>query len=56
MEKQWYESLFENFANTYEQEVFTKGTLQEVDFIEKEIFSDKTKLILDVGCGTAVIQ
>jgi SAM-dependent methyltransferase len=52
MEKQWYESLFENFANTYELEVFTKGTIQEVDFIEKELFSDKTKLILDVGCGT----
>jgi SAM-dependent methyltransferase len=52
MEKHWYESLFENFANTYEKEDFTKGTLQEVDFIEKEIFSDKTKLILDVGCGT----
>jgi 2-polyprenyl-3-methyl-5-hydroxy-6-metoxy-1,4-benzoquinol methylase len=52
MEKQWYESLFENFANTYEQEDFTKGTLQEVDFIEKELNFDKTKQILDVGCGT----
>jgi 2-polyprenyl-3-methyl-5-hydroxy-6-metoxy-1,4-benzoquinol methylase len=52
MEKQWYETLFENYANTYEQEDFTKGTLQEVDFIEQEIFRDKSKLILDVGCGT----
>jgi 2-polyprenyl-3-methyl-5-hydroxy-6-metoxy-1,4-benzoquinol methylase len=52
MEKQWYESLFENFANTYENEIYTKGTLQEVDFIESEINADKTKLILDVGCGT----
>ena len=52
MEKQWYESLFENFANTYEQEIFTQGTMQEVDFIEKELSFDKTKRILDVGCGT----
>lgn len=52
MTKQWYESLFENYANTYEKELFTHGTIQEVDFIEQEIGFDKTKLILDVGCGT----
>jgi 2-polyprenyl-3-methyl-5-hydroxy-6-metoxy-1,4-benzoquinol methylase len=52
MNKQWYESLFENYANTYEKEEFTKGTLQEVDFIENEILNDRSKLILDVGCGT----
>jgi 2-polyprenyl-3-methyl-5-hydroxy-6-metoxy-1,4-benzoquinol methylase len=52
MKKQWYETLFENYANTYEKEVFTHGTLQEVDFIENEIFRDKSRLILDVGCGT----
>ena len=50
--KQWYETLFENYANTYEKEEFTKGTIQEVDFIEKEISFNRTKLILDVGCGT----
>jgi len=52
MKKQWYETLFENFASSYEKEVFTQGTMQEVDFIEQEISSDKTKRILDVGCGT----
>jgi 2-polyprenyl-3-methyl-5-hydroxy-6-metoxy-1,4-benzoquinol methylase len=52
MEKQWYELLFENFANTYEKEDFTKGTVQEVDFIEKELNYDKTKQVLDIGCGT----
>ena len=52
MEKQWYETLFENFANTYEQEAFTKGTLQEVGFMEQELSFDTSKLILDVGCGT----
>jgi 2-polyprenyl-3-methyl-5-hydroxy-6-metoxy-1,4-benzoquinol methylase len=50
--KQWYEELFENYAETYDNEVFTKGTIRECDFIEKEINSDKTINILDIGCGT----
>ncbi len=48
----WYEELFENYAETYETEDFTKGTLGEVDFIEKEINFDKSTNILDIGCGT----
>jgi 2-polyprenyl-3-methyl-5-hydroxy-6-metoxy-1,4-benzoquinol methylase len=52
MTKQWYEELFENYGNKYEQEGYTSGTLGEVDFIEKELDYDKNKLILDVGCGT----
>lgn len=50
--KQWYEELFSNFAKKYDNEVFTKGTLQEVDFIEQEIAANKKISILDVGCGT----
>jgi len=50
--KQWYESFFDNFANQYEREGFTQGTVGECDFIEQEIGFDKTKKILDVGCGT----
>ena len=50
--KQWYEELFENYADKYDQEGYTSGTLGEVDFIEKELDYDKNKLILDVGCGT----
>ena len=50
--KQWYEELFENYAETYDTEVFTKGTMGECDFIEKEINYDKAAKILDVGCGT----
>lgn len=50
--KQWYEELFTNYAQKYDEENFTKGTLGEVDFIEKEIGFDKTVSILDVGCGT----
>lgn len=50
--KQWYEELFTNYAQKYDEENFTKGTLGEVDFIEKEIGFDKTVSILDIGCGT----
>ena len=50
--KQWYESLFENYGEKYDQEVFTKGTLAECDFIEEEIGHDRSLKILDIGCGT----
>ncbi len=50
--KQWYEELFENYAQNYDTEEFTKGTVGECDFIEKEITYDKTIKILDIGCGT----
>ncbi len=50
--KQWYEDLFENYAEGYDKEPFTQGTIGEVDFIEQEINFDKTKRILDIGCGT----
>lgn len=50
--KQWYEELFHDFAESYEKEVYTQGTIGEVDFIEKELNFDKSKSILDLGCGT----
>jgi 2-polyprenyl-3-methyl-5-hydroxy-6-metoxy-1,4-benzoquinol methylase len=50
--KQWYEELFENYAESYDRESFTQGTIQEVDFIEQEIGQDKCLKVLDVGCGT----
>lgn len=49
---QWYEELFKNYANKYENESFTTGTIGEVDFIEHEIQHNKTLKILDIGCGT----
>jgi len=52
MKKQWYEALFENYGRKYDKENFTKGTVGECDFIEKEINFDKSLKILDVGCGT----
>jgi len=50
--KQWYEELFQDFADKYDSESFTTGTMGEVDFIEKEINFNKEALILDIGCGT----
>jgi 2-polyprenyl-3-methyl-5-hydroxy-6-metoxy-1,4-benzoquinol methylase len=52
MQKQWYESFFENYAQKYDLENFTQGTVGECDFIEKELAFDKSLKILDVGCGT----
>ncbi|MFH1197197.1 MAG: class I SAM-dependent methyltransferase [bacterium] len=49
---QWYKELFKNYSASYDKESFTQGTLGECDFIEKELDYDKTKTILDVGCGT----
>ena len=39
----WYEELFDNYAKTYETEEFVKGTIGEIDFIEKEINYDKSR-------------
>ncbi len=50
--KQWYEKLFEDYGVKYDNESFTKGTIGECDFIEKEINFNKTSRILDIGCGT----
>lgn len=50
--QQWYEEIFSDYAKGYENEEFTKGTVGEVDFIEREIDHKKNIRILDVGCGT----
>ncbi len=50
--KQWYETLFENYGQKYDNECFTHGTIGECDFIEKEINYNKDLKIIDIGCGT----
>jgi 2-polyprenyl-3-methyl-5-hydroxy-6-metoxy-1,4-benzoquinol methylase len=50
--KQWYEDLFDDYAQQYDREVFTQGTMGECDFIEQEIGHNKRCRILDIGCGT----
>lgn len=48
----WYEALFQNYAEKYDKECYVQGTEGEVDFIEAEFGHDKSKRILDIGCGT----
>jgi 2-polyprenyl-3-methyl-5-hydroxy-6-metoxy-1,4-benzoquinol methylase len=48
----WYEALFANYAESYDKEPFTQGTVGEVDFVERELGADRTRRILDIGCGT----
>ena len=50
--KQWYETLFENYSKTYDNESFTQGTAGECDYIEHELNFNKSLKLLDVGCGT----
>jgi 2-polyprenyl-3-methyl-5-hydroxy-6-metoxy-1,4-benzoquinol methylase len=50
--KQWYEILFENYGEKYDNECFTQGTIGECDFIENELHHNKSLKILDIGCGT----
>ena len=50
--KKWYEVLFENYGDKYDNESFVQGTKGECDFLEKEINNNKSLKILDVGCGT----
>ncbi|MCL5034464.1 MAG: class I SAM-dependent methyltransferase [Bacteroidetes bacterium] len=50
--KQWYEILFENYGEKYDKEPFIGGTAGECDFIEDEAAHDRTRRILDIGCGT----
>jgi len=52
MAKKWYEALFTDYAEIYDKESFTQGTLGECDFIESEIGGDRSVPILDIGCGT----
>jgi len=50
--KQWYELLFEDYGQKYDDENFAQGTIGECDFIEQELNYDKSLKILDIGCGT----
>lgn len=50
--KLWYESLFEKYAQKYDLEISTQGTSGASDFSEKDRGNDRSKRVLDVGCGT----
>ena len=50
--KSVWEEFFDAHAPIYEENVFTKNTIQEVDFLTEELAIRKAGSILDVGCGT----
>ncbi len=47
-----WKSFFDVIAPVYEQEIFTRNTIAEVDFIEAELKLLPGAAILDLGCGT----
>jgi SAM-dependent methyltransferase len=51
-EKNTWEAFFNAHAPVYEDNVFTKNTVREVDFLLEELSLQPGGSILDVGCGT----
>ncbi len=51
-EKSTWERFFDAHAPIYEDNVFTKNTLQEVDFLIDELHLPPGGAVLDIGCGT----
>jgi len=51
-EKNTWEVFFDAHAPVYEDNVFTKNTVREVDFLLEELSLQPGGSILDVGCGT----
>ena len=51
-EKTTWEIFFDAHAPIYEENEFTKNTVQEVDFLLEELTLPPRGSVLDVGCGT----
>jgi len=49
--KSVWEEFFDAHAPIYEENVFTKNTIQEVNFLTEELAVRDGGSILDVGCG-----
>ncbi|HOT07702.1 MAG TPA: methyltransferase domain-containing protein [Methanotrichaceae archaeon] len=52
IEKSTWEEFFDAHAPVYEDNVFTKNTILEVDFLVEEFALQPGSSILDIGCGT----
>ena len=50
--KSSWETFFDAHAPIYEENVFTKNTVKEVDFLLEELGITPGGSVLDVGCGT----
>jgi SAM-dependent methyltransferase len=51
-EKTTWETFFDAHAPVYDENVFTKNTIAEVDFLLEELGIAPRGSVLDVGCGT----
>ncbi|NPV61871.1 MAG: class I SAM-dependent methyltransferase [Methanotrichaceae archaeon] len=51
-ERSTWEEFFDAHAPLYEDNVFTKNTVREVDFLLEELSLQPGSSILDIGCGT----
>ncbi|HEX9258211.1 MAG TPA: class I SAM-dependent methyltransferase [Acidimicrobiales bacterium] len=47
----WFEPIAEHLGEAYLRYSFTKGTVQEVDFLMRTVPIDPGLRVLDVGCG-----
>ena len=51
-EKNSWEQFFDLEAPVYENNEFTRNTVQEVNFLLEELELQSGAWVLDVGCGT----
>ena len=51
-DKSTWERFFDAHAPIYDENVFTKNTIREVDFLLEELNLPPDGSVLDVGCGT----
>jgi SAM-dependent methyltransferase len=49
---QWYAEWYRDFGEDYEREPYLASTAGDVDFVEQELGGDRSRRILDLGCGT----